>query len=89
MKTLYGFIGDGTHEDSRDSLYSFIVLSDDAPQDIIDECMEDSEDATVLTVSRVEMDLIHKSTDRNEDSHGMPDGHILDLVEPYILAWGE
>jgi len=89
MKTLHGFIGDGTHEDSRDSLYQFIVLSEDAPQHIVDECMEDSEEATVLTVSRAEMDLIHKSTELNEDSHGMPDGHILDLVESYILAWGD
>jgi hypothetical protein len=35
------------------------------------------------------MDSIHRATDRNDDSYGMPDGHILDLVEPYILAWGE
>jgi hypothetical protein len=89
VTTLYSFIGEASHRDSPDSLNSIIVIADDAPQDIVAESMEDSEDATVLTVSRVEMDSIHRATDRNDDSYGMPDGHILDLVEFHILGWGE
>ena len=89
MKTLYSFIGEGSHRDSPDSLYSIIVIADDAPKDVAAESLEDSEDATVFTVSRAEMNSIHGATDRNDDSYGMPDGHILDLVEGYILGWGE
>ena len=89
MKTLYSFIGEASHRDSPDSLNSIIVIADDAPQDIVAESMEDSEDATVLTVSRVEMDSIHRSIETDNDGHGMPDGHIIDFTESYILGWGE
>jgi hypothetical protein len=89
VNTLYTFIGEASHRDSPDSLNSIIVIADDAPKDIAAESLEDSEDATVLTVSRVEMDSIHRATDRHDDSYGMPDGHILDLVEGHILGWGD
>lgn len=89
MQTLYSFIGEASHRDSPDSLNSIIVIADDTPKAMEAETLEDSDDATVLYVDRVEMDSIHRATDRNDDSYGMPDGHILDLVEGHILGWGE
>lgn len=89
MQTLYSFIGEASHRDSPDSLNSIIVIAADTPKAMEAETLEDSDDATVLYVDRVEMDSIHRATDRNDDSYGMPDGHILDLVEGHILGWGE
>jgi hypothetical protein len=87
METLYAFIGDATHQDSPDSLNSFIVIAGDAPEDVVAESMEDSEDATVVIVDRAAMDSIAKSIEIVSDTHGMGDGFILDLTEPYILCW--
>ena len=86
MEKLYTFIGDATHQDSPDGLNSFIVIADDAPADIVEETMEDSEDAIVRTVDRATMDSIAKSVDENYDTHGMGDGYLLDLTEPYIIC---
>lgn len=89
MQTLYSFIGEASHRDSPDSLYSIIVIAADAPKAMEAEALEDSDDATVLFLDRVGMNSIHRATDRNDDSYGMPDGHILDLVEGYILGLEE
>lgn len=86
MDKLYAFIGDATHQDSPDGLNSFIVIADDAPSDIVEEVMEDTEDAIVRTVDRATMDSIHKSIDGHYDTHGMGDGYLLDLTEPYIVC---
>jgi hypothetical protein len=32
------------------------------------------------------MDSIHKSIDGHYDTHGMGDGYLLDLTEPYIVC---
>ena len=87
MSKLYAFMGDATHQDSPDGLNQFIVISDDAPADIAEEAKEDSEDAIVRTVDRATMDSIAKSIEMNLDTHGMGDGYLLDLTEPYILCW--
>ena len=89
MEKLYAFIGDATHQDSPDGLNSFIVISDDAPADIVEEAMEDSEDAIVRTVDRATMDSITKSIEMSVDTHGMGDGYLLDLTEDYVLCTGE
>ena len=86
MEKLYTFIGDATHQDSPDGLNQFIVIADDAPADIVEEAMEDSEDAIVRTVDRATMDSIAKSVDGNYDTHGMGDGYLLDLAGGYIIC---
>lgn len=87
METLYAFIGEATHQDSPDGLNSFIVIAEDAPEDVVDEAMEDSEDSVVVTADRKTMDSITKSIEIHSDTHGMGDGYILDLTEPYIVCW--
>jgi hypothetical protein len=83
MSKLYAFIGDATHQDSPDGLNQFIVISDDAPTEIVEEAMEDSEDAVVRTVDRATMDSIAKSIEMSVDTHGMGDGYLLDLTGDY------
>jgi hypothetical protein len=83
MSKLYAFIGDATHQDSPDGLNQFIVISDDAPTEIVEEAMEDSEDAVVRTVDRATMDSIAKSIEMGVDTHGMGDGYLLDLTGDY------
>ncbi len=85
MDKLYAFIGDATHQDSPDGLNSFIVIADDAPAKIVEEAMEDSEDAIVRTVDRATMDSILKSIVMSVDTHGMGDGYLLDLTEDYVV----
>jgi|694.fasta_scaffold59244_2 hypothetical protein len=86
MEKIYSFIGDATHEDSLDGLNYCIVLCDDAPGDIVDEVMEESEDAIFYKVDRAQMDSLAKSIEMDVDRHAMGDGYLLDLTEPYILA---
>ena len=83
MSKLYAFIGDATHQDSPDGLNQFIVISDDAPAETVEEAMDDSEDAVVRTVDRATMDSIAKSIEMSVDTHGMGDGYLLDLTGDY------
>jgi hypothetical protein len=90
MSTLSTFIGNLTHEDSRDGYVNCIILSDDITAEMREEALEDKgDDDTVLTLSREQMDLLAKSIDDDRDFHHIGDGELLDLVEPYILGWGE
>lgn len=86
MSKLFAFIGDATHQDSPDGLNAFIVIADDAPADVVAQCMEDSEDAIVRTVDRAMMDSIAKSIEMSVDTHGMGDGYLLDLTEPFVAC---
>lgn len=86
MSKLHAFIGDATHQDSPDGLNQFIVICDDTPADIVEEAREDSGDAIICTVDRATMDSIAKSIEMNLDTHGMGDGFILDLTEPFIVC---
>jgi hypothetical protein len=89
MEKLYAFIGDATHQDSPDGLNQFTVIADDAPAEIVEEAMEDSEDAIVRTVDRATMDSIAKSIEEHRDTHGMGDGYLLDLAGDYIVCLEE
>ena len=84
MEKLHAFIGDATHQDSPDGLTQFIVIAEDAPVEIVEEAMEDSEDAIVRTVDRATMDSIAKSIEMSVDTHGMGDGYLLDLTDDYV-----
>lgn len=88
MEKLYAFIGEATHQDSPDGLNQFIVISHDAPLEIAEEAMEDSEDAVVRTVDRATMDSIAKSIEMSVDTHGMGDGYLLDLTGDYACING-
>ena len=85
--TLHYFSGEATHEDSRDGLNEYIIMSEDIPSDIKEEAMEDmSDEAIVEIMSREEMDSLNKSLDENRDFHAVKNGYILDLTEPYIIG---
>jgi hypothetical protein len=83
---LYSFSGDATHEDSLDGLEQYIVLSNDAPDDIVAETLEDSGDAIIYRAERAEMDSLYESIEMNVDRNSLGNGHILDLLEPYIIC---
>jgi hypothetical protein len=87
VNKLYAFVGEATHEDSLDGLNQYIAIAEDAPEGVVAEAIEDSDDAIIKTLSRTEMDSLAKSADMNVDTHGIGDGYILDLTEPYILCW--
>ena len=84
---LYAFIGEATHLDSPDGLNQYIVIAEDAPDNIVAECMEDNDDDAIISkIHRSAMDSIAKSIAESRDKHVMSDGYVLDLTEPYIIS---
>lgn len=86
MDKLYAFMGDATHQDSPDGLNAYTVIANDAPEHVVKEVTEDNED-TIVFLDREIMDRIAFACDALVDTVSVPDGHILDLTEPYILCW--
>ena len=89
MSSLSVFIGNLTHEDSRDGYEDCVIISEDISPEMKAEVLEDNEAITLLTFSREQMDLLAKSTDENHDLFGFGEGNLLDLMEPYVLGWGD
>lgn len=87
MKTLYAFIGEATHEDSRDGLEEYVIISEDIPASMASEVLGDKENAVIKIMSREDMESLVKSIGTESEAHGIGDGYILDLEEPYILRW--
>jgi hypothetical protein len=85
MSKLYAFIGEATHQDSLDGIQDFAVLAEDAPNEIKVDVYSMVEELTMCHVDRAMMDSITKSIESNLDTHGMGDGYLLDLTEPFTL----
>jgi hypothetical protein len=87
MSSLSVFIGNLTHEDSRDGYEDCIIMSEDISAEMKAETLEDSEGITILTFTRTQMDLLAKSVDSDSDLFGFGEGNLLDLTEPYVVGW--